>query len=314
MCLLAPTADTWKSLSLSQFGARRAVTPPVRLKHTFSAGTPLQPRQVYYNKRTIAMNEALTSDKILEFIFLAVDLQTVLTGVVRVCQQWQSIVLKSTPLQRHLFFEPVELPTSSTKVERARRLNPLLQEAFPLWFQLPEHRPDVWAGFAHQPTAMARTPHTRQPEARKALTRRGATWRRMLVQQPPLYKLGIIVGETAYFTDVLEFPDGLRMGTLYDLVYSYACRNDNPASWCMAWSPALPGQDDVWSLDDTVAYWMEKSDLPLALFVVKFDSWGARVLRREDRRLEGGPVEWASLKCAEHEDVEVNARFYFLPR
>ncbi|GAB1314524.1 hypothetical protein MFIFM68171_04734 [Madurella fahalii] len=255
------------------------------------------------------MDRVLQSDATLELIFLLLDHRTLLTSVIRVCRQWRSVVCQSTPLQQRLFFDPIITGSSG---EADRQLNPLLQEYFPLWFQLPKYRPGVWAGFAHQPTAIASNPPVRQGR-REALTRRGASWRRMLVQQPPLYRLGVIIADRAYFTDILDFPDGLRMGALYDLVYSYACHNDNPASWCMAWNPSLSGEDEL-SFDDTVGAWMGSRDIALALYVINFDSWAASLLELADQRLEGEPVDWGSFKSEDHEELQVKPQFYFLPR
>lgn len=252
--------------------------------------------------------------KILKSIFLTLDQRTLLIGAIRVCKQWHSTIFESTPLRAHLFLHPSAAPTNAT-APRRHDVNPLLQSAFPLFFELPTPRPSVWASFAHQPTALPHAPLARQNLS--AITRRGASWRRMLVCQPPVTKLGVIIGETAYFTDILSFPEGLQMRTLYDLIYKYSCRDDNPASWCMAWRPALRDKDDMWAVDDMVACWMEKNELELALFVVKFDAWGAKVMGSEDRRLEdsdGVVVDWEGMKCEEHCDVDVDAQFYFLPR
>ncbi|KAK0642219.1 hypothetical protein B0T16DRAFT_421187 [Cercophora newfieldiana] len=257
------------------------------------------------------MDRILTEHpKVLEFILLTLDQRSLLVSAMRVCKQWRSIIAESTPLQEHLFLKPTQSP--GTVDSKTRQLNPLLQLAFPLFFELPPIRPSVWASFAHQPTSL---PHTllARPNA-VAITRRGASWRRMLLQQPPASALGVITAETAYFTDILSFPGGVQMGTLYDLVYKYSCRDENPASWCMAWRPALQEKDDMWAVDDTVASWMEENNLDLTLFVVKYDAWGAKTMGLEDRRLEGDPVAWEDMKCEEFRDVEVNERFYFVSR
>jgi hypothetical protein len=62
---------------------------------------------------------------------------------------------------------------------------------------------------------------------REAFMHPNATWRRMLVQQPPALRLGqwkqwhMMLGDSHDF-EVLEFPDGLRMDSLYDEAQSWA--------------------------------------------------------------------------------------------
>lgn len=245
------------------------------------------------------MHQALQTDTILTAILLSLDRRELLTSATRVCRRWHSLIEGSPLLRRYLFFD--------ASAESCRTINPLLQANFPPWFELPEYRQGVWAGFAHQPPAVAKIPLA-QPEHREALTRSGASWRRMLVQQPPIFRLGFVLAETAYSTAELDFPDGLRMGALYDLVYSYSCRDDNPASWCMVWAPAPS------DFDDTVAHWMTKKKIALTLNVIKFDAWGASVFKLKDRRRERGRIEWASLRPDEYEEVKVDVKFYFLPR
>ena len=82
-------------------------------------------------------------------------------------------------------------------------------------------------------------------------------------------------------------------------------------------------------MDDTVGYWMEKSRLEVALFLVGFDGWGAKLLGLRDGRMEGleglegmkregesegHGVDWEGLRCEEYEEVKVDFEFYFLGR
>jgi hypothetical protein len=55
----------------------------------------------------------------------------------------------------------------------------------------------------------------------KAFVRRGASWRRMLVAQPPITAMGYQVQINYQREDnrAILFPEGLRMGVLYDMVF-----------------------------------------------------------------------------------------------
>ncbi|KAJ4117537.1 hypothetical protein NW768_010900 [Fusarium equiseti] len=55
----------------------------------------------------------------------------------------------------------------------------------------------------------------------KAFVRHGASWRRMLVTQPPITAIGYQIQINGQQEDqkAILFPDGLRMGDLYDMVF-----------------------------------------------------------------------------------------------
>ncbi|KAI1880739.1 hypothetical protein JX265_000979 [Neoarthrinium moseri] len=64
----------------------------------------------------------------------------------------------------------------------------------------------------------------------EAFKERTASWRRMLVTQPPIRKIGCYMSEvwagcvpddSMYRLKILEFPDGLRMGKLYDMAQNW---------------------------------------------------------------------------------------------
>ncbi|KAF7346460.1 putative MFS transporter [Mycena sanguinolenta] len=113
-------------------------------------------------------------------------------------------------LQRALFFEPDPLSSLSQLVR-----NPLLIETFSPFFAPWESISLRWPGSLDTFEAM---PWSKAPDAFK---RKAASWRRMLVSQPPVQTL-IITQQTSGMTGTSErravlndLP--LRMGILYDL-------------------------------------------------------------------------------------------------
>ena len=69
----------------------------------------------------------------------------------------------------------------------------------------------------------------------KAFVRRGASWRRMLVAQPPITAIGYQVEINRQREDnkAILFPEGLRMGVLYDMVFqAIFTRPDEAARHC----------------------------------------------------------------------------------
>ncbi|TLD18484.1 hypothetical protein PspLS_10326 [Pyricularia sp. CBS 133598] len=95
--------------------------------------------------------------------------------------------------------------------------------------------------------------HLRRDRRIEAFLREGASWRRMLVQQPACEKLGFIQqtrgfgGQQSFASAVQEFPmasasstspGGVRMGSLYDLVYRFmghASAAKERVSYCVLW-------------------------------------------------------------------------------
>jgi hypothetical protein len=98
-----------------------------------------------------------------------------------------------------------------------------LREVFRPWFEphrFPRQAIDTMADHVFDKLQVDRYRH--------AFLRKGATWRHMLVQQPPALELGILdvhIGfDTTEFTKHWAYFDddgGLRMGPLYDLVQEW---------------------------------------------------------------------------------------------
>lgn len=115
-----------------------------------------------------------------ELILLRLDLRTLLTSAQQVNHVWAALIKESTALQRQLFFAPDVRITSQGITHSA-----LLLDAFPsLFFKLEPDKDDH--KFTFQSWDMIK-----HPEKQPSYLRPDASWRRMLVQQPPIYRLGI---------------------------------------------------------------------------------------------------------------------------
>ncbi|KAI3327823.1 hypothetical protein HD806DRAFT_531158 [Xylariaceae sp. AK1471] len=136
-----------------------------------------------------AAQHVLGTVELLEFILLNLDTRTLLTSAQRVDRYWHEVIRHSPLLQRALFFEP--------DLNAPRIYNLLLAGVFPFCF--PHLDPE--AGDPMQPICRNkvlpidinfRTFPNISTIIRKAsaFAYIHASWRRMLVQQPPIYGKG----------------------------------------------------------------------------------------------------------------------------
>ncbi|KAF7377267.1 F-box domain protein [Mycena sanguinolenta] len=182
----------------------------------------------------------ISSPELLELTLAKLPMRDLLVTAPLVCKTWQAITL--TPaLQRLLFFQP---DTSSDRAE-----NPLLVELFPPFFA--PGGPIRWSWPDSE--AIESMPWSKAPDAFK---RAEASWRRMLVTQPPAQRLVITEqcharGGDSVARAVLDDPC-LRMGVLYDLVLPFI---DRPASsFCIRWLGDSDGRDVREEITLEIAY------------------------------------------------------------
>ena len=208
---------------------------------------PPEPKPRKPNTIQAAHDTVFAICELLEAILLDVDMRTLLVSVQRVCKRWNAVIASSPPLQRRLFFLP-SFPRSSCEasstayasVQDCFEQNPLLQWAFPCFFvqdfdkgPCPDHvqrghlpkgfvlagtRGNVWR------TELLPMLDTRFRERRhRACARRCASWRRMLVSQPPpvtVARVGTMDESPEPPRRMAAIPGGLRMGALYDEVFA----------------------------------------------------------------------------------------------
>ncbi|KAE8381603.1 hypothetical protein BDV26DRAFT_255142 [Aspergillus bertholletiae] len=131
---------------------------------------------------TAGTHQILSISEILEMILLHCDSCTLLTSAQRVCHYWHDLILNSGALQEALFFKPAQRQSA------VRVRNPLLENK--LWPQLFRKRFQFPDNFYVD--EIAYTFPDIDPISEEAYLRKGASWRRMLMQQPPTKHIGII--------------------------------------------------------------------------------------------------------------------------
>ncbi|KAJ7092263.1 hypothetical protein B0H15DRAFT_749104, partial [Mycena belliarum] len=131
---------------------------------------------------TAARDTVLATPELVELVLSQLPMRDLLLRAPLVCKMWHATTL-SPDLQRALFFAPDLDPCSD--VASAPVHNPLLAKLFPPFFDsTPEHR-------RYWPTArtIIFMPAARAPAP---FARPNASWRRMLVTQPPPQTMRVI--------------------------------------------------------------------------------------------------------------------------
>lgn len=216
-----------------------------------------------------AMDAVISVPELLEVIFLYLDLTTLLASVPLVSKKWHDIVSTSPAVQQALYFRPV--PTTSSSPHKSCLygngiepvLNPLLIEKFGSCFfdfgptsgflrraeslytlpWTPHHHVIARRGQRHVVARPFDEDPYMESEAelhRERFTRPGASWRRMLVSQPPPPHLGFLLSNVLFYIggphslSIANIPvadGGLRMGELYDLVQHHASHHKYHSLW-----------------------------------------------------------------------------------
>ncbi|KAJ7863718.1 hypothetical protein B0H13DRAFT_1501698, partial [Mycena leptocephala] len=155
-----------------------------------------------------ARDSVIQTPELVEHTLALLPMRDLLVTAPLVSKMWKAITLSPT-LQRALFFEADPTASASHRVR-----NPLLVELFQPFFAPSAAKDYPWPGNA---TAILAMPWAEAPEAFK---RADASWRRMLVTQPPAQTMVVI--KTNYGRrDTSERRAtlrnlSLRMGMLYD--------------------------------------------------------------------------------------------------
>ncbi|KAJ7620654.1 hypothetical protein DFH06DRAFT_1482646 [Mycena polygramma] len=178
--------------------------------------------------------EVLSTPELLELILWHLPMRSLLIAAPLVSKKWQGVTL-SPILQRALFFQPDPAVASSHPI-----LNPLLVELFPPFFTPIARGVDHWL-WPNTKVIMA-MPWAKAPDA---FRRAEASWRRMLVRQPPVQTMQVTDRRRARATNTrhaLMTGLELRMGVLYDLTVPFI---DRESGWfCIRWDAHTDGEKD----------------------------------------------------------------------
>ncbi|KAJ7813742.1 hypothetical protein B0H14DRAFT_2852130 [Mycena olivaceomarginata] len=178
-----------------------------------------------------AQDAVISTPELLENTLLQLPMRDLLATAPLVSKTWHTVTLLPI-IQRALFFEAD--PSMSRRIQ-----NPLLGKLFPPFFARPppangqRSKSAPWPGNADAITTM---PWSKAPDAFK---RAEASWRRMLVIQPPLHTVGITQTINSFMcSDVRrgvlkDLASPLRMGVLYDLALSIL--DDDNTSFRINW-------------------------------------------------------------------------------
>ena len=165
-----------------------------------------------------ALATVLATPELLEAVLLQLPISDLLVTAQLINHHFHTAILSSCSLQEALFFRPRSRLRTSSCVP-----NSLLRKKFPPFFDpCADGEHSSFGRFFASETQFEDLEWNRGPEKRKAYARKEASWRRMLVAQPPRTSMRVfetIVGQAGESNRVgrLEIEKGLRMGTLYDL-------------------------------------------------------------------------------------------------
>ncbi|KAH9908335.1 F-box domain-containing protein [Xylariomycetidae sp. FL2044] len=210
--------------------------PTLQFSSTIDA---FPPNHNAINQQT--MDTVLGVTELLEAILLQLDMTSLLVSASRVNSTWHHLIQTSPAIQQALFFRPM-ISGRSADANDARPppsedlvMNPLLVRKFGKYFF--DTGEDDCRIYRCDTLYNLPWGHDRDQATQKlnyeSFTRKGASWRRMLVSQPPPMQLGALwqeVGTVPEDESVQEASSaliepqlsrdspGLCMGDLYDLV------------------------------------------------------------------------------------------------
>ncbi|RFU71965.1 f-box domain-containing [Trichoderma arundinaceum] len=234
-----------------------------------------------FNPHT-AMQRVFRTPELLESIFLKLDMVTLLTSVQRVSKMCKRVIDGSIALQRKLYFRPdpnaeLGLHPQAKWTKDSRKVFPVLNTLLLRYFsscffnfggvygwlrRAESFYENRWTRHRHRLKrvdtlfgrhtvykSMPPDPELNETEKLEAaqdrdrFTRAGASWRKMMVSQPPIPDFGVLMFKPVQRREPLpqkmeraiigsNHPDGgLRMGQLYDFVQDRAGNHPLDSLW-----------------------------------------------------------------------------------
>jgi hypothetical protein len=189
-----------------------------------------------------AVQATFSSPELLEVILMNLPMQDLLVNGLRINRTWNATISTSPTLQQHLFFAPT---VQSLNDEPKWTKNPLLTEKFPTWFNdirmtkrffidvntlqdaidIFHYTDNAGPYKSYSFTDIGTLARADLGARSEVYCRPEASWRRMLVTQPPVKLLKIVTASNVRKRwgrkrEMKEFGNkgGLRMGFVYDFV------------------------------------------------------------------------------------------------
>ncbi|KAL3601442.1 hypothetical protein FPOAC2_05701 [Fusarium poae] len=166
-----------------------------------------------------SIHQVLGCYELLHHVCTFMDIATLLNAQL-VSKHWHDMISTSPLLQQILYLQP----RLFLNLKQPRVANPLLLKHFEPIFKRREslyRRDGILMESTLTVPGMSIANMKGGRKVHKAFIRRGASWRKMLVAQPPITSVGYmhrVVNRTREWR-LLSFPAGLRMGELYDMVF-----------------------------------------------------------------------------------------------
>ncbi|KAF9062904.1 hypothetical protein BDP27DRAFT_1335988 [Rhodocollybia butyracea] len=156
----------------------------------------------------LASHAVLRVPELLDRILCLVDIRSLLLAAQLVCHDWYNLIIHSPSIQQALHLRP----RRNTGGERIQ--NAFLAELFPPWFDNDKAGAEGYKPHEFLRMALASN--------RDVLLKENPTLDRMLVAQPPVLRVGIWkkshdMRRDGHKFEMLEFPNGLRMGEFYEV-------------------------------------------------------------------------------------------------
>ncbi|KAJ5166695.1 uncharacterized protein N7482_005476 [Penicillium canariense] len=239
--------------------------------------------------------KVVSTAELLELILLQLDLRTLLTAAQRTCRSWNILIRDSPSLQKALYFVPNENVPKSW--------NPLLAEVFPSFFSEHGTAATNFGKFTFSTLDMIK-----YPDKIIAYNRKEASWRRMLVQQPPILELAffdVILSRSVQYSQSIirvslqdlpcsalnavtettygqpranRYPhlhDGLRMEALFEFVVTRGpLRFVQQKFHRVFWTASPPDNQPTWRGNDELVEAFKKATAQLDLVVYQITTRG----------------------------------------
>jgi len=188
----------------------------------------------------------LVVDELLELILSFLDPRTLLLAQ-RVNQRYKDLITTSPSLQMALFFRPRDQEKQPVLIDQRQRPykyvrhNELLSWAFPTFFKIPDNDSYERNNFR----SFRQFPWVKSQESTAAFRRKEASWRNMLLCDPPIARSSLkmlysgMVAERCKEASLCCDDGGLRMGELYDHlqyhVVEWGARGNPDVSFEVQW-------------------------------------------------------------------------------